>query len=64
VVSGAPPSQWMSLVVKAAWTLLFVAVAAWVVWRLLEPLLPIMAVLLALILILRLAMGWFRRDGR
>jgi hypothetical protein len=62
-VSGAPSSNWTNTVIKAAWTLLFVAGVAFVVWQLLEPLLPILLVLVALIAILRLAVGWFHRDS-
>ena len=62
-MNAPPPSNWTSTVVKAAWSLLFVAVAAYIVWQLLEPLIPVLFVLLVLIGILRLAMGWFRRDG-
>jgi hypothetical protein len=62
-VNAPPPSNWTNTVIKAAWSLVFVAVAAYIVWWLLEPLLPLLVILLVLIGILRLAVGWFRRDG-
>lgn len=62
-MSGPPSPQWTSTVVKAAWTLLFVGVVAFVVWRLLEPLLPFLLVIVALVALLRLAVGWFSRDS-
>lgn len=62
-MNAPPQSNWTSTVVKAAWSLLFVALAAYVMWWLLEPLLPVLLVLLVLIGILRLAVGWFRSGG-
>jgi hypothetical protein len=53
----------MNTVTRAAWTLLLVAGVAFVVWRLLVPLLPALVIGLALVGILRLAVGWFRHDG-
>lgn len=62
-MNGSPPPNWMNSAVKAAWSLVFVAIAAYVVWWLLEPLLPGLLLVLVLIGVLRLAVGWFRRDG-
>jgi hypothetical protein len=62
-VNSPPPSGWMSLATRAAWTLLLVALVACVVWSLLVPLLPALVVLLVLVGIYRLAIGWFRRDS-
>lgn len=62
-MNGSPSPNWTSAAVKAAWSLVFVAVAAYVVWWLLKPLLPVLIVLLMLIGVLRLAVGWFRHGG-
>ena len=62
-MSGAPTPNWTNIVTKAAFTLLLVAVVAYVVQLLLLPLAGAIVILLALIGIYRLALGWFRRDG-
>jgi hypothetical protein len=61
---GSPPPGWMGMVTKAAWTLLLVAAIAFVVWQFfLRPLLPALLVIVGLVFVIRLAVGWFHRDG-
>ena len=57
-----PPSNWTNIVTKAASTLLIVAFTSYVVWFLLQDLLPVLLIVFALIGILRIATGWSRRD--
>lgn len=54
--------NWTAAVTKAAWTLLLVAVVAFVAWQLLRQLLVPLVVLVALVFILRLAVGVVRRS--
>jgi hypothetical protein len=62
-MSGSPTPNWTNIVTKAAFTLLLVAVVAYVVQLILVPLAGAIVILLALIAIYRIALGWFRRDG-
>ncbi len=57
------PTSWMNSVRQAARTLLFVAVAAFVAWQLLRQLLVPLVVIVMLFAIIRVAVGWSRRDG-
>jgi predicted PurR-regulated permease PerM len=61
-VSGAPQTNWSQAVTRAGFTLLLVALVSYVVWWLLEPLLPILLALLALLGIYRLVLNGSRRD--
>jgi len=47
------PSSWTGSVTKAAGTLLLVAMVAYVSWRLFQPLLPMLLVLVGLLTIYR-----------
>jgi hypothetical protein len=56
------PTHWTNPVSRAAWTLLGVAVVAFIAWRLLRPLLPALVVLAAVTIVYRTALGSVRRD--
>jgi hypothetical protein len=57
------PSGWSSQVSKAAWTLLLVAVSAFIVWRVLRPLVPVLLIAVGVLFVYRFACRGFRRDG-
>ena len=56
-------SGWTNTVMKAAMTLLVVALVAYAAWWLLRQLLVPIVIVLALVGIFRLASGGFRRRG-
>jgi hypothetical protein len=55
-MSGYEPTHWTNTVTKAAWTLLLVAAASFVAWRVLEALLPALLVVLVVLGIYRLVL--------
>ena len=61
---NAPGSgeHWSSTLTRAAWTLLFVAIAAYVAWQLLRVLIVPLIVVLLLVWIIRYAIGGGRID--
>ena len=57
------PQSWASALSKSAWTLLVAAIVVFVAWQLLKQLVVPLVVLVALVGIIRLALGAFRRDS-
>jgi 4-hydroxybenzoate polyprenyltransferase len=57
------PQDWMSVVSKAAITLLLAAVAAFVAWQLLKVVLPALLVILVIVVVYRIGIGGHRRSG-
>jgi hypothetical protein len=51
---NSPQTNWTSPVVKAAWTLLLVAIVAFIAWHFLQALLPALVVLLAVLGVYRM----------
>jgi hypothetical protein len=56
------PQSWTNGLTKAAWTLVVAAVLAFVAWELLKRVLGALLIILALIVIYRIALGVFRKD--
>jgi CHASE2 domain-containing sensor protein len=57
------PQSWTSALSKSAWTLLVAAIVVFVAWQLLKQLVVPLVVFLALVGVIRLALGAFRRDS-
>lgn len=57
------PTSWTGALTKAAWTLLLTAVAVFIAWQLLKALLVPLIVVLALVGVMKLAVGVRNRDG-
>jgi CHASE2 domain-containing sensor protein len=57
------PQSWTNALSKSAWTLLVAAIVLFVAWQLLKQLVVPLVVFLALVGIIRIALGVFRRDG-
>jgi len=60
-VPGKDNGRWVTTVYTAVVTLALTALVARIVWWLLEPLLPVLYVLISLGLVLATLCGWFRR---
>ena len=63
-MTGAPGSggNWTGTFARAAWTVLFVAIAVYVAWQLLRVIVVPLIVLLILLGIIRIAIGGRRSD--
>jgi CHASE2 domain-containing sensor protein len=57
------PTSWADALSKAAWTLLLSAVVVFVAWQLLKQLIVPLVIIVALLGIIRVAVGAHRRDG-
>ena len=57
------PSQWMSAVSKAAWTLLVAAATVFMAWQLLRRVWPALLILAALLGVYRVALSSRRKGG-
>jgi hypothetical protein len=62
-VVGEGPPGWTTTVMRAAFTVLAVAIVAVIVWKLLSRLLPVLLVIVALVFVYRLALSGGRRSG-
>ncbi len=62
-MSGQSPQSVSDAVVRAASTLLLAAIAVFVTWQLLEQFIVPLVIVVALVGIVRLALGMSRRDG-
>jgi len=62
-VNAGGPDQWIDKLSKAAWTLLLAAIGLSIAWQLLRELIPALIAIVALLLVYKLALGWYRRDG-
>jgi hypothetical protein len=54
--------SWTGGLTRAAWTLVLAAVLTYVAWQLLKRVLGVLLVVLALIVVYRIALGVFRRN--
>ncbi len=57
------PDSWLDRLQKTSFELLLAVVALVVAWRLLRQLLVPLVLIVMLVCIVRLAVGWSRRDG-
>jgi hypothetical protein len=63
-VSGpSAPDSWLDRLQKSSFELLLAVIALVVAWQLLRQLLVPLVVIASLAFIIRLAVGWSRRDG-
>jgi hypothetical protein len=57
------PQSWSNALSKSAWTLLLAAIVIFVAWQLLKHLVVPLVVFVALVGVIRVALGVFRRDS-
>jgi hypothetical protein len=63
VTGPTAPDSWLERLQRSSFQLLLAAIALMIAWRLLRQLLVPLVVIAVLLGILRLALGWWRRDS-